>query len=335
MQEYLDSVVKADQYSQSVDDLRFAVNNARDFTRNIRAVCKCICQAGLKMTFEKCHFGVKQAEFLRGTISSEGISPQAQKYHSFPDKLRLPKLKKALQRYQGFVKFYRKCFPRMAEKLNPFHKMLKTEVPINITSEVKEIIDSVHKNLSCELALKQLIPGKQLLFITNARCRSAGYAFMIEDNPDQKIRSKRKKYAPVAFGSKYFSPARLKMSIYSKDPLAFSWHFVNLHTFSGKATKPTFVFTDNKSVTCFLQTTAIPPALWNASDYVLPFNFKKAHIAGSVNTAAHLISRQELKVTEEIRLKLREDIQTTPIDVTTSSSDVADEEKLFLTQADK
>ena len=31
---------------------------------------------------------------------------------------------------------------------------------------------------------------------------------MIEDNPDQKIQSKRKTYAPVAFGSKIFSPAQ-------------------------------------------------------------------------------------------------------------------------------
>ena len=101
-----------------------------------------------------------------------------------------------------------------------------------------------------------------------------------------------------------------------------------------EATKPTIVLTDNKSVTRFFQTKAIPPALWNACDYVLQFNFKTAHIAGSINTAADFLSRLELKVTEKIRLKIREDIQTTPIEVTTSSSDVADEEQIFFTHAD-
>ena len=67
---------------------------------------------------------------------------------------------------------------------------------------------------------------------------------------------------------------------------------------------------------------------------MLQFNFKRAHIAGSVNTAADFLSRLELKVTEKIRLKIREDIQTTPIEVTTSSSDVADEEQIFFTQTD-
>ena len=93
----------------------------------------------------------------------------------------------------------------MAEKLNPFYKLLKTEVPINITSELKETFDSVNKALSdaCALALKQPIPGKQLVLKTDASFRSAGYALMIEDNPDQKIQSKRKTYAPWHLAQKF------------------------------------------------------------------------------------------------------------------------------------
>ena len=96
----------------------------------------------------------------------------------------------------------------MVQKLNPFYKLLKTEVPINITSELKETFDSVNKALSdaCELALKQPIPGKQLVLMTDASFRSAGYALMIEDNPDQKIQSKRKTYAPL----KNFLPCTTK-----------------------------------------------------------------------------------------------------------------------------
>ena len=101
-----------------------------------------------------------------------------------------------------------------------------------------------------------------------------------------------------------------------------------------EATKPTIVLTDNKSVTRFFQTKAIPPSLWNACDYMLQFSFKIAHIAGSVNTAADFFSRLDLKVTETIGLKIREDVQTTPIEVTTFSSDVADEEQFFFTKTD-
>ena len=138
MREYLDPVVKADQCAQNVDDIGIAASNATDLTRNIRAVFKCIHQAGLKLVIETCHFGVRQVEFLGRTISPEGISPQARKIQLFLDKLRFPKSKKAL-RYLGFVNYYRNFFPRMAEKLNPFYKLLKMGIPVNITSVERNI----------------------------------------------------------------------------------------------------------------------------------------------------------------------------------------------------
>ena len=128
------------------------------------------------MTIEKCHFGVRQTEFLGRTILTEGVSPQSHKIQNFLSKLTFPKSKKALQRYLGFVIYYSNYIPRMADKLNPFYKLLKAEVPINITSQLKETFDTVNKALSdaCELALKQPIPGKQLVLMTDASFRSAG-----------------------------------------------------------------------------------------------------------------------------------------------------------------
>ena len=72
MREYLDPVVKADQCAQYVDDIGIAANTATDLTRNIRAGFKCIRNAGLKLTIEKCHFGARQVEFpfIRGSITT-------------------------------------------------------------------------------------------------------------------------------------------------------------------------------------------------------------------------------------------------------------------------
>ena len=128
----------------------------------------------------------------------------------------------------------------MAERLNPFYKLLKAEVPIKITSELKETFDSVNKAVSdaCQIELKQPIPGKQLVLLTDASFRSAGYALMIEDNPDQKIQSKRKTYAPVTFGSKIFSPVQLKTSLFSKEILAIYMAFLEVAHILWEATKP-------------------------------------------------------------------------------------------------
>ena len=107
----------------------------------------------------------------------------------------------------------------MVEKLNSLYKLLKSEVSINIRSELKETFDSVSNALkdACQLPLKQPIPGKQLILVTHANFRSAGYALMVQDNPDQKFQAKKKTFAPVAFGSQIVSRAQLKKSIYSKE----------------------------------------------------------------------------------------------------------------------
>ena len=110
MREYLDPVVKADQCAQYVDVIGTAAKNATDLTRNIRAVFKCIRNAGLTLTIEKCHFGVRQVEFLGRTISSEGVLPQSHKIQNFLNKLRFPKSKKSLATLPGFREFLQKIF---------------------------------------------------------------------------------------------------------------------------------------------------------------------------------------------------------------------------------
>ena len=117
--EYLDPVVKADQCARNVDDIGIAANNDKDLTRNIRAVFQCIRDGELKPKIKKCHFGVRQVEFLGRTISPEGVSSQTHKIQTFLIQLRFPKSKKVLQPYLGFVNYSKNYVPRMAEKLNP------------------------------------------------------------------------------------------------------------------------------------------------------------------------------------------------------------------------
>ena len=64
------------------------------------------------------------------------------------------------------------------------------------------------------------ISNKQIALMTDASFGAAGYAVLIEDDPDQKFMSPRKSYAPVAYGSKTFTSAQVKMSIYAKEVLA-------------------------------------------------------------------------------------------------------------------
>ena len=100
----------------------------------------------------------------------------------------------------------------MAEKLNPFYKLPKTEVPVNITSELEETFDSINRVLSdaCQLTLKQPIPGKQLILMTDASFKNAGYALMIKTIPTRKYNQSGKRTPPWRLARKFSPPHNSK-----------------------------------------------------------------------------------------------------------------------------
>ena len=337
MREYLDKVIKADQCAQYFDDIGIAANTAEQLIRNLRATFQCIRTAGLKLTMHKCHFGAKEIDFLGRTITPEGVRPQRPRVQSFLEKTNFPKSKKALQRYLGFLDYYRNYIPRLSEKLTPFFQLLKNDAKVIVTPDLLEQFTEINKALDrcCELALKQPLPNKQIALMTDASFLGAGYAVLIEDDPSEKYTSTRKSFAPVAYGSKTFSPAQLKMSIYAKEFSAIFFAFKELgHIFWG-ALKPVIVLTDNKSVTRFFQTKIIPPTLWNACDYVIQFSFTIAHILGKNNTAADYLSRLEICPKEKLVLRVREDISITPIELKFQSAGVTEEDQVCYTEEDE
>ena len=325
MREYLDKVIKANQCAQYVDDIGIAANNATHLTINLRETFKCIRKAGLKLTMHKCHFGAREINFLGRTITPDRVKPQKMNVQNFLQKTKFPKSKKALQRYLGFLNYYRNYIPRLSEKLAPFFQLLKNDDKVLVTQELIQQFNAINKDLDrcCDLALKQPLPNKQLALMTDASFSAAGYALLTEDNSEQKYTSAKKAYAPIAYGSKTFTPSQLKMSIYAKKFLAIYFAFKEFgHIFWG-APQPVTILTDNKAVTRFFQTKIIPPPLWNACDYVIQFNFTIAHIPGKNNTAADYLSRLEMDPKDKQTLTIREDIVTKPIEVNIQSAGVA------------
>ena len=161
MREYLDKVTKADQCAQYVDDIGIAANDADHLIANLRATYKCIQEAGLKLTMHKFHSGGTENDFLRRTITPQGVKPQKQNVQqNFLEKTKFPKSKKALQRYLEFLNYYRNYVPRLSEHLTPFYKMLKNDEKVLVLEELVQHFEVFNKTLDkcCDLVLQQPIP---------------------------------------------------------------------------------------------------------------------------------------------------------------------------------
>ena len=102
MREYLDRALKADQCAQYVDDIGIAANDTKQLCINIKTVFECIRNAELKLFMSKCHFGVKQVDFLGRTITPNGVAPQADKVTDFSRNSAFPSQKR---RYKDILDF--------------------------------------------------------------------------------------------------------------------------------------------------------------------------------------------------------------------------------------
>ena len=196
--------------------------------------------------------------------------------------------------------------------------------------EIHEALDRCR-----QLALRQPLPGKQLVFMADASFQQAGYAVLIEDDPILKHTSTRKTYAPIAYGSKTYSPSQMEMSVYANEFLTIYMAFKEVGHSVWGATKPVIIMTDSKSVTRFFPTKKIPPPLWNACNFVLQFNFTIAHIPGKMNTAADFSSPLEMDLKEKMMLKKREDVPTKLNEVNIESTGIAQEEPVFYDTTDQ
>ena len=250
-----------------------------------------------------------------------------------PVKTEIPQTQKALHRYIGFLNYYRKYIPRFSERLSPIFQFLKKPTKFYVPTNLVEVFTNLNILLenSCHLVLRQPLKDKQLIVMSDASFTAAGYAIMIEDNSSQKLQSKRKTYAPIAFGSKIFYPTQIKMSIYARKFRSIYFAFVEFGHLMWGSTFPIIEFTDNRSVTRFFQAKLIPPALWNACDYVLQNNFVSAHVAGSMNTAADFLSIP----IEKLGMSIRNDIPTKAIEVKIQSSGIVLEEQIYILPDDE
>ena len=166
-----------------------------------------------------CHFGATKIDFLGRTINPAGVKPQRHRVQNFLENAKFPESKKALQRYLGFLKYYRNYIPRLSEKLASFPKVLTKDKKVPVTSDLLEKFTEINKALErcCDLALKQPLPNKQIALMTDASFSAAEYAVLKKDDPLEKYTSTRKTFAPIAYGSNTFSPTQSTMSIYARD----------------------------------------------------------------------------------------------------------------------
>ncbi len=219
------------------------------------------------------------------------------------------------------MQVFKQYIPNLSAHLKPFYMLLRSNTDFITTTAHQEALDELKFCLkkACERTLR--IPQKDLQYVilADASPYAAGFVLLIEDYCDADNKSKRmKSYAPVAFGSRLFKPAELKLSMFCKEFLASAYA---LETFQphiwGTTKKQVILLTDNKSVTRFFQAKTLPPTLWSKAEYFMSFNLILGHIPGKANLSADYLSRMYVNPDTKFTLQLKDRL---PIDDYQSTS---------------
>ena len=192
-----------DQYE---DDIVAIANDANHLHKNLRATFEYIRKAGLKLTMHKCRLGATEIDFLGRTITTGRSETTERKGNNLFVKNDISKIQKDLQKNLVFLNYYRNYIPRLSEKHASFFQLHKRDEKVLVTTELVHQFIEINRELNkcSQLALKQTLPNKQLVLMTDAIFTAAGYAILTEDDPDQKYTSVKKSFAPFAYGSKNF-----------------------------------------------------------------------------------------------------------------------------------
>ena len=160
----------------------------------------------------------EKKDLLTRTKLTKGVDLGKREITKLLGKVYFPRSKKALQRQIGFPNYYQNYTPRLVERLALFFQQLemteaKAKIPTgpDIMKNFRERNKALH--WCCQLALRQPLPGKQLVLLTDRSFRAAGFAVLIKHDANQKYTSTCKNSAPTANGSKVYTLSQIRISI--------------------------------------------------------------------------------------------------------------------------
>lgn len=110
LQNYINDVWKGflDKFCTAyIEDILIFSQSHEDHHKHMNKVLKMLLDAGLQIDIKKCEFDLTLIKFLGLVITANGIKIDPSKLETI-DNWPVPKTNKDLQRFNGFINFYRR-----------------------------------------------------------------------------------------------------------------------------------------------------------------------------------------------------------------------------------
>ena len=189
-----------------LDDILVYSNSFEEHVSHLRSLINALYEEGFRLNFDKCKFAASSLPYLGHIISTDSVKPLQENLAAI-DAFPIPCSRKNVRQFLGKVNFYRKFIPRSTILLEPFHALLRKNVPFQWTSECQASFEKVKLLLTSEPILAVYDRTRPIFIYTDASAVGIG-AVLKQEQSDGSLK-------PVACFSKKLSKSQGKRkSIY-------------------------------------------------------------------------------------------------------------------------
>lgn len=214
------------------------VSSSNQHKEDLQAVCRLLSSNGLVLNREKCLFGQSSVSFLGHNVSSNGITPLAEKVRAISD-FPTPQDKQGLQRFLGMLNFYHRFLPGIASTLLPLTEATQGKAKTLTWTEKEEEAFTKAKGV---LAAAVMLIHPDQNAETKLTVDASDYAIGAE-----LAQLQQGMWKPIAFFSRKLLPVQQHYSTFDRELLAIYSavkhfrYFLEGHVFS--------IYTDHKPLT--------------------------------------------------------------------------------------
>lgn len=263
-----------------LDDILVFSHSFEEHIKHLQLLISAIYDEGFRLSFKKCKFAMQTVSYLGHELGPNFVKPMNDNLvaiNEFPP----PSSRKHVRQFLGKINFYRKFIPNSANLLEPFHNLLRKNVPFSWSSDCQKSFESVKKLLTSAPVLAIFDRTKPTFIYTDASGVGVGAVLKQEqDDGSEK---------PVAYFSKKLTEAQRKKKAIYIESLAIReavrfWKYwlLGIHF---------TVITDHKPLEHLNLKARTDEELGDLAHELLQFDFNVLYRPGTSNSEADCLSR--------------------------------------------
>uniref|UniRef100_A0A914H3L2 RNA-directed DNA polymerase n=1 Tax=Globodera rostochiensis TaxID=31243 RepID=A0A914H3L2_GLORO len=227
-----------------IDDILVASESWDKHKEHLSTVFQRIREAGLKLKISKCAFSAGELPFLGHVLTSDGLKMDMDKMRPITE-FPIPRSKKALQSFLGFLAYYRKFIYGFGPIAAPLYGLLKKDAKFAIGVVEEESINALKAKIMSDVLLHfpnfeaaKNKSDRKFLMLTDASKIGLG-AVLCQPDEEGNIR-------PIYFASRQCNPHESRYCPTELEALAIRFGAKKFAQFITML--PTRVFTDHKAL---------------------------------------------------------------------------------------